>query len=430
MILDFYTFLFLFLYILVLILVLILTFVFKRNSKGRKPMGSVEEKGSLLGKKVSTFVFGYSLSDTAWITLHTDHSDPFQENFALAPIQENFALAPSSNKSFDGSKRLRREKRRVRFVKFLGKTVRTVRKAGLQAGATVSFFFVSSREVFAVSENNSQNLPDYNQGTTPSVPQKAYNPQNLLQPEVNSFRAQLAQLAQLTEVNSFQPQLTELTQLNPVQPMIQAKKYLLIKKVARWTVAGLALGTVGYGTYVVSVKAMPYLLKLAPSFNKNIVPPILDVLPTLPPALPMVLRSVDHFLEVPEFLTLPFSSQTSGFSQRIAQAIEFLGVVEAYHPRFSSKRFHKESYRIISLMSAYIDGLTQLAIDNAMSGHINSINSGHVTNIKTFNALVAENKATFLGHSGKMVLLSEAYSRICHLNLDICIRVLKEGSKK
>lgn len=379
-------------------------------------MGSVEKKvegkGSLLGKKVSTFVFGSSLNDMAWVSLHTDYSHPFQENFALAP---------SSNKSFDGSKRLRREKRRVRFVKFLRKTVR---KAGLQAGATVSFFFVSSREVFAVSENNSQNLPDYNQGNTSSVPQKPYNPQNLLQPEVNSFRAQLPQ------VNSFQPQFTELTQLNPVQPMIEVKKHLLIKKVARWTVAGLALGTVGYGTYVVSVKAMPYLLKLAPSFNKNIVPPILDVLPTLPPALPMVLRSVDHFLEVPEFLTLPFSSQTTGFSQRIAQAIEFLGVVEAYHPRFSSKRFHKESYRIISLMSAYIDGLTQLAIDNAMSGHINSINSGQVTNIKTFNALVAENKATFLGHSGKMVLLSEAYSRICHLNLDICIRVLKEGSKK
>lgn len=235
------------------------------------------------------------------------------------------------NKIFSSSRRLRREKRREKT------RARFIKFLG-QASVSLAFFFFSSNQVLAC---NSQN---------------------------NSF-----------------------------EPTIEEKNSFLIKKVAFCMIGLLALGAVGY---VLSSTTVPYFIKLAPSVKKNIVSPVLDILPTvlvntLPTGIDVIgiSNKGSEFLRVPHFLSSPFSSDLSTLSERIFEAIEFLGKVEAYH-RFSLQKYSNESYNIMSLMVSHIDSLT---------------------------ALVGESKGN---HSTKIILLNEAYNRVCTKNLKTCIRVL------
>ena len=178
-------------------------------------------------------------------------------------------------------------------------------------------------------------------------------------------------------------------QNNSFEPTIQEKNSFLIKKVAFCMISLLALGAVGY---VLSSTTVPYFIKLAPSFKKSIVSPVIDILPTGLDVIGISNKG-SEFLRVPHFLSSPFSSDLSTLPQRIFEAIEFLGKVEAY-PRFSLQKYKNESYNIMSLMASHIDSLT---------------------------ALVGDNKGN---HSTKIILLNEAYNRVCSKNITTCIRVL------
>ena len=294
----------------------------------------------LYGKNISTFVFGSGSSELTWFTLQNAYLQRCQLNLIMSYFTR--AFLDGSKIFFSRSRRLRREKRRektrtrARFVKFLG-----------QASVSLAFFFLFSNQVLACNFQN-----------------------------------------------------------NSLEPTIQEKSsfLVLLKKIAFCMIGLLALGAV---SYVLSSRTVPYFIKLAPSLNKNIGSPVLDILPiavvnTLPTGIDLigisnkVSNKVRESLRVPYFLNSPFSSELSTLPQRIFEAIEFLGKVEA-DPLFSLKKYKNESYNIISLMARHIDSLT---------------------------ALVGENKEQLGLHSGKIILLNEAYNRVCSNNVKTCIRVL------
>jgi preprotein translocase subunit Sss1 len=202
---------------------------------------------------------------------------------------------------------------------------------------------------------------------------------------------------------NFQNNSPEFLQNNLVKPTVQEKNAFLIKKVAFWMIGLLAVGAVGY---LVSSTTVPYFIKLAPSLKKNILSPVLDILPTavvnkLPTGIDVIAitnkaNNLRESLRVPYFLSSPFSSDLTTLPERIYEAIEFLGKVEA-DQLFSLNKYKNESFTILSLMSRHIDSLT---------------------------ALVGESKGQLVMHSGKIILLNEAYTRVCNNNVVTCIRIL------
>lgn len=296
-----------------------------QGQKERNSDYSLSLSHCLYGEKLPAFVFGSAFSQMIWDTLENTLLQDCQE-ILLDIYRRKIAIFFCRVFITYNASLKKSKKKRLAQEK---RTARFKRAAGFVksgAGLTLTFFFLFSNQVSASDFQN-----------------------------------------------------------NPIEPTLQEKRRLLIAKAAILTVAVLALGTLGY---VLSSRAMPYFMRLAPSLKKNLISPLLDVLPSLPilPSTLDVLEHVFEFLPVPSFLNIPFSSELSTLPERISQALEFLAVVEA-DPVFSLKRYKKKAFHIVSLMAGHIDDLT---------------------------ALVVENKGEFLGNSGKIVLLNEAFQRVCY----------------
>lgn len=310
----------------------------------------------LSGKNISTFSFSSGSSQMAWVILQNNYLSMCHVNLVKDHIYASFF--EHTNKKLIRSKAVRlrwEEKRRVILFEFdnivrrskaksLRRQEREARRAGFirvlgQGSVTLAFFFFVSKPAFASDFQNN---------------------------------------------------------LMGLEPTLQEKKGLVVKKVAILTLGILAVGVVGY---VVSSRAVPYFIRLAPGLKKDLVSPILNILPTAAlttTGIDVIKGKGREFLRVPYFLTSPFSSDLTTISQRVSEAIEFLGKVNA-DPLFSLTKHKHESYNIMLLMDRHIDSLT---------------------------ALVVDNKEQLRLHSGKIILLNEAYQRLCTDNIRICLRIL------
>lgn len=140
-----------------------------------------------------------------------------------------------------------------------------------------------------------------------------------------------------------------------LEPTVQEKQRLLLRKVALLAVAVGTLGAVGY---LLSSRAVPYFIRLAPRLKETLVPPVLDVLTVLP-ALPGL--EILEFIPVPSFLTGPFSQRVSTLGVRIDQALDFFSVLEA-DPAFLLQRYRAKTFQMIELMADHIDNLAVLSV--------------------------------------------------------------------
>lgn len=147
-------------------------------------------------------------------------------------------------------------------------------------------------------------------------------------------------------------------QNTPLELTVQEKQRLLLKKVAFWS---LAVGTLGAVGYVLSSRAVPYFIRLAPRLRETLVPPVLDILTVLP-VLPGL--EVLEYLPVPSFLTGPFSQKVSTLGARIEEALDFFSVLDG-HPAFPLQRYRLKSFEMLELMADHIDNL---AVLSALSG--------------------------------------------------------------
>jgi hypothetical protein len=147
-------------------------------------------------------------------------------------------------------------------------------------------------------------------------------------------------------------------QNTPLELTVQEKQRLLLKKVAFWSIAVGTLGAVGY---VLSSRAVPYFIRLAPRLRETLVPPVLDILTVLP-ALPGL--EVLEYIPVPSFLTGPFSQKVSTLGARIEEALDFFSVLDG-HPAFPLQRYRLKSFEMLELMADHIDNL---AVLSALSG--------------------------------------------------------------
>lgn len=154
---------------------------------------------------------------------------------------------------------------------------------------------------------------------------------------------------------------------DPNQAAIQAKKRLFIKRVTLLSIAVLILGTAGY---VFSSRSTPLFIRLSPLLKENVISPLVDVL---------------EFVAVPNFLKIPFSIDITTLSARINEVCDFLALVDS-NPAFVLKNHQYKALQMVSLMSDYIDSLTKLGRDN---------------------------KFDFRANAGKMILVNEAFERIC-----------------
>lgn len=157
---------------------------------------------------------------------------------------------------------------------------------------------------------------------------------------------------------------------DPNLEVIQVKKRLFIKRVTLLSIAVLVLGTAGY---VLSSRSVPLFGRLSPvlkNLNENVISPLGDVL---------------EFVTFPEFLKIPFSLDVNTLPTRINEVFDFLGVVDS-NPAFLLKNHQYKALKVVTLMSQYIDSLTRLGVDNNFD---------------------------FRANAGKMILVNEAFEKIC-----------------
>ena len=207
--------------------------------------------------------------------------------------------------------------------------------------------------------------------------------------------------------NSFPSDFPGPFQNEPLPVIAQEKQRLLLRNAVLLTLGIAALGGAGY---LLSSRAVPYFVKLAPrlkEIKETWIPPVIEVV-TILPTLPDAFKVLD-FVPVPKFLKIPFSQDLSTLSSRISETLEFFSVIEG-DPLFTLERHRDKSFKLMELMSEHIDNLSVLA---------------RSADRETFVTKVALLNEALMRVCAKNVLLESTCNLIQHRKIDFLKSKLK-----
>lgn len=207
--------------------------------------------------------------------------------------------------------------------------------------------------------------------------------------------------------NSFPSDFPGPFQNEPLPVTAQEKQRLLLRNAALFTLGIAALGGAGY---LLSSRAVPYFVRLAPrlkEIKETWIPPVIEVV-TILPTLPDAFKVLD-FVPVPKFLKIPFSQDLSTLSSRISETLEFFSVIEG-DPLFTLERHRDKSFKLMELMSEHIDNLSVLA---------------RSADRETFVTKVALLNEALMRVCAKNVLLESTCNLIQHRKIDFLKSKLK-----